>query len=42
MDIHRTRLELTDTHLIRLSSHTMAMNLIMAAVQAMHTGKNRQ
>jgi hypothetical protein len=40
MDIHPAHLELTDTHPTHLSSHTMAMNLIMAAVQTMHTASS--
>ena len=41
MDTHPAHLELTDTHPTHLSSHTMAMNLIMAAVQTMHTVRKR-
>jgi hypothetical protein len=42
MDTHPAHLELTDTHHTRLSSHTMAMNLIMVSVQTMHTVRRRQ
>ena len=43
MDIHPTQPELTDTHPIPLSGHTMATNLIiMAAAQTMHPVRKRQ